>query len=455
MMPIQSMVRRMARKAVWAAAVVGVAALAAAPAQAVEITDVLDAMDDDNNDPFDAAVRVRYTSDTRQSAIARQARCLKNDVLGSACPNGSGYVLARELEYERIRNVLNFDLRFGIYKDLEIYAVLPLVISDDWKHEFSPGVSRANSTILPPKDNTTSTPSDRSALFKVPYQSTSRAGMGDVKLGLRWSPFNYYRDASEPTWVFGFEYTAPTGTPMKADNDGVGYGLHEFKLFSNISRRALRIFEPFWGFHAAPRVGASDGLFTKRGKTQRYIEPGFNAGTQFGLTVVPWENPKQEERFEIEAGVNFEYFYRGREYTEIWEALASPNNPCKPSEGCNNVLYSQSALDPLSGKPIRSDGITEVEPYARFGGWGALHYQPVQYFQISAKFNYFRETPHFITYGDIGVDLDGRDKVSAFNSTGENEFSPVYLPAVDTVGQRLRVLDVTNLGLQFAITGKF
>lgn len=412
-------------------------------------------MDDDNQDPFDAALRVRFNSDTRESALGRQVRCLKNDVLGSSCPTGSGYILARELEYQRIRNSLSFDFRFGVYKDLEIYAVLPLIISDDWKHAFTDGVERPNSTILPPQDKTTATPSDRSALFKVPYQSTSRAGFGDLKLGLRWAPLNYYRDSSDPTWVFSFEYTAPSGTAMRADNDAVGYGTHEFKFSTVISRRALRFFEPFCGVYVNPRVGSAGGLFTKRGQTQRYIDPGFNAGTAFGLTLVPWENAKQEERFEIEAGFTFDYFYRGREYTEIWEALASPNNPCKPSEGCNNVLYSQSALDNVTGKPIRSDGITEVEPYARFGGWGALHYQPVQYFQISAKFLYFRETPHFITYGDIGVDLDGREKVSAFNSNGQNEFSPVFLPALDTVGQRLRVLDVSNLGLQFAVTGKF
>ncbi len=423
---------------------------------AVEVTDVLDAFDDDNNDPFDGSLRLRFQSETRNSAIGRQVRCLKNDALGAPCPNGSGFVLARELEYQRVRNTMNLDFRIGVFKDLELYATVPIVISDDWKHDFSTGVTRGNSTILPYQDKTTGSLADRSALFKVPYQSTSRAGLGDMHLGFKWSPFNYYRDSSEPTWVFQIDYTAPTGTAMKADNDGVGYGLHELTLATTISRRALRIFEPFFNIHITPvRAGSSSGLFTKRGATQNFVEPGLTGGTNFGLTLVPWENAKQEERFEIETGIGFDYVYRGREYTEVWEALASPTNPCKPSEGCSNILYSMSELDPVTGKPKRTDGITEVEPYARFQGWAAIHYQPIQYFQLSARIGYARETPHFITYGDVGKDLDGREQVSAYNTNGQNEFSPVYLPAVDTVGQRLRVLDVSNLAMQFAISGKF
>lgn len=441
-----------------AAIAVASAALAvtAQVAQAAEVTDVLDAFDNENDDPWDGALRIRFNSDTRNAGIARQVRCLKNDVLNSACPNSSGYVLARELAYERVRNVMNFDIRLGLFKDLEAYVVLPYVMSDDSKHEFVSGVTPANSTIMPPQDKSGPTPSDRTALFKVPYQSTSRSGFGDMKLGIKWGPFNYYRDPSDPTWVMGVEYTAPTGTPMRADNDGVGYGIHEIKLHTMISRRALRIFEPFMGLHFTPRFGSSSGLFVKHSETQKYVDPGISVGTLFGLALIPWENPKLDERIEIEGGMSFDYFYRGREYTEIWEALASPNNPCKPAEGCSNVLYSQSALDPVTGKPFRTDGITEVEPYARFGGWGAVHYQPIQYFQVSAKFLYFRETPHYITYGDLGLDLDGgAKKIEAFNSTGKNEFSPVYLPAVDAVGQRLRVIDVANFGMQFFITGKF
>jgi hypothetical protein len=420
----------------------------AAPAEAVEVTDVLDAFDDDNGDDFDGSVRLRFASESRKSTIARQQSCLKNDVLGTNCPGGNGFVLAKELEYERVRNTLNIDVRIGLYKDLELYGVIPVVLGDDWKHEFAAGVSKANSTILPP--------SPKEALFKVPYQSTSRSGLGDLQLGLKWAPFNYFRDSGDPTWVFGVEYTAPTGTAMTASNSGVGYGLHELTLFTTISRRALKVIEPFVNFHFTPlRSGADSGLFVSHGQTQKTVAPGMTGGTNFGLTLVPWENLKKDERLEIEGGFGFDYIARGREYSEIWEALASPSNPCKPSEGCSTGLYDRSEVDPVTGKPRHSDGITEVESYARFSGWAALHYQPIQYFQLSAKLGWMSETPHYITFGEVGKDLDGNANVQQFNKNGQNEYSPVFLWSVDQPGQRLRATQISGMTLMFSASGKF
>lgn len=430
------------------AAAVWAAMMAASPAQAVEVTDVLDAFDDQNDDAFDGSVRLRFVSETRKSVIARQQSCLKNDVLGTNCPSGNSYVLARELEFERVRNTLNVDVRIGLYKDFELYAVIPVVVGDDWKHEFAAGVSSANSTILPP--------SAKEALFKVPYQSTSRSGLGDLQLGLKWAPFNYFRDAGDPTWIFGLEYTAPTGTAMQASNTGVGYGLHDLTLYSTMSRRALQVLEPFINVHVSPlRSGADSGLFVAHGQTQKAVTPGFTAGANFGLTVVPWENLKKEERLEVEAGFGMDYMGRGREYTEIWEALASPNNPCKPSEGCSTGIHDRSEVDPATGKPRRTDGITEVESYARFNGWAAVHFQPIQYFQLSAKVGWMTETPHYITFGEVGKDLDGNANVQQFNKNGQNEYSPVFLWSVDQPGQRLRATDISGMTLMFSASGKF
>ncbi len=422
-------------------------ALHATTARAVETTDVLDAADDQNGDPWDGAVRLRFQSETRTSGIARQARCLSGDVLGTACPKSNAYVLDKELDYSRTRNWMSVDLRAGIYKDLEIYAFLPIVLSDQSKMSFASGVTSENSTIMPP--------SAKDALFDARFKGTDRSGFGDATFGLKWSPFNYFRDASEPTWVMGIEYVAPTGTAMQAGNTGVGYGLHELTLYSTISRRALQIFEPFVNVHFTPvRQGSSTGLFQSYGQTQRYVNPGITGGASAGLTLVPWENLARDERLEVEGGFSMDYIARGREYSEIWEALGAASNPCKPGEGCSNVLYSKSDVDPSTGKPRRTDGITEVESYGRFQGWAAIHYQPIKYFQLSAKFGYATETPHYITYGDYGVDLDGHE-VNQSNTNGVNEFSPVFLPSVDQPGQRLRVINVGTTMLMFSATGKF
>lgn len=414
--------------------------LAGRPIQAAEVTDVLDAFDGD--DPFDFSLRLRFESETRDSTVSREVRCLQNDQSGTVCAGASGIVLAKELSYQRVRNVLHFDLRFGLFKDLEFRVNLPIVTGDSWNHKFVDGVGRDNSTLYPPNDN--------DALFKVPYQSQKRSGFGDMKLGLAWAPFNWYRDDTHPTWLVGIDYTLATGTPMKATNTDVGQGASELTFHTTISRRALKMLEPYFNLHFVGRFGSDSGLFISHGETQKYVAPGSTIGTQVGLAVLPWENAKRDERVEIEGGLGSDYTFRGREYTEIWEAMASPDNPCK--EKCNQILHSNSVPD-ANGKQRRTDGITEVEQYARFHGWLGLHYQPVKYFEISAKVNWMQETPHFLTDAYVGKDLDGNKGVTATGQKG-NEYNLTFLPSVDTPGSRLRVQDAGSFGFHVAISGK-
>ncbi len=429
-----------------AVALVGVLA-GARTAHAVETTDVLDAFDDDNNDPFDFALRVRFQNESRTATIGRETRCLAGDAIGHGLCSSSGNVYARELKYQRSKNTMAVDARFGLYKDLEFYMSFPFVTSDKWQHDFVDGVDRTNSTIYGAKDS--------EVLFKAPYNSVARSGFGDMTFGLKWAPYNYYRDATHPTWVFGVDLKVPTGQAMRVDNTGVGEGFYELALYSTISRRALTIFEPFFNLHTNLRFGSDTGLFKNYGATQgRDVDPGNQIGSQFGLTVVPWEDVKEDKRIEVEGGFGMDYIFRGREYTEIWEALASADNPCQASTGCVNTLHSRS--DPgADGKLTQTDGITTVEPYGRFAGWAAVHYQPIKYFQISAKVGWMRETAHFLTFADPGVDLDKKNGVEVKNSNNTNEFSPVYLPSVDTIGQRIRLLDAANTLLMISVSGKY
>lgn len=416
------------------------------PALGAEVTDVLDSFEP--NKPFGASLRVRFETDGRDATIAREVKCLSNDAVGAGVCGTSGIYLNKELKYKRRRNTLNLDARVGLYKDVELYGYFPIVISDQWQHEFQPGVTRANSTIFPAFD--------KEVLFQSPYDSQKRSGFGDMTLGFKWSPFNFYRDDVEPTWVFGFESVLPTGKVMRADNTGVGQGVYQLRLFTMISRRALRYFEPFFGVHGVYKVASSGSLFDVPDPegTQTYKNPGWVAGTQFGLTVLPWEDVGQDRRVEIEFGSALDYVGRGREYTEIWEALASPSNPCKADIGCTNTSNQRSDIDPATGQHTLANGITDVEPFGRVATWAALHYQPVRNFQISAKLSYLQETPHFITFGEYGKDLDGDKQVQQANAQGNNEFSPVYMPSVDTPGQRLRILDVSNVLFMVSISGK-
>ncbi|MSP91343.1 MAG: hypothetical protein EXR79_06015 [Myxococcales bacterium] len=429
-----------------------VGAIAAVPmAHAAEVTDVLDAFDTEIQDPFDFALRLRFDSDERKAAVVREVKCLAGDQIGQqTCPKASAVVFGKEVDYTRRRNTLNIDARFGLYKDLEVHATIPVVIYDGWQHKFATGVSEKNSSVF-------TTPESES-LFKVPFDSRTRSGLGDLSFGLKWSPYNYYRDRTQPTWVFGVAMTVPTGTPMKASNTGPGYGTSVLNLHTTMSRRALSILEPFFHIHGDIRWGSSDGLFVfqPNSSTQADKDPGSIVGTAFGLTIVPWENIVRDERVEIEGGFGMDYVFHGRDYTEVWEALASSKNPCQASKGCTNTLHWKSDPDSASKRLTSTDGIGDVEAYGKFYGWGALHYQPIKYFQVSAKLLATNETPHFISGGKYGVNLDPGKSVSieTSNSDGKNEFSPVFLPSIDTPGQRLRVQDVGNMTLVLAVTGK-
>jgi hypothetical protein len=428
-------------------------AILSAPLAAVaaEVTDVLDAFDDEFNNPYDLSLRVRFTHDARSAAIAREVRCIAADQVGSeVCSTGSRTVLARELLYDASRQTMNIDARIGVYKDFELMASFPIVVGYSWSHKFAPGVTRNNSTLLPP--------TDRDAVVAVPYKSTERAGFGDMTLGLSWSPYNYYRDPSKPTWTWALSWTLPTGEPMAANNDGVGLGLHQLKLRTVISRRALRILEPFVGMSFTGFFESQDSLFakTRQPATQRYVTPGPIFGVLFGGEIIPWEDLKNDARVELEAGFAMDYHFRGRAYSELWEALASPDNPCAKSDSCSNVSHTKSDPDPATGRAALTNGITDVEQYGRFTGWASLHYQPVRYFQISARFSYAVETPHFITFGDYGINLDGKFGVQQANTETppKNEFSPVYLPALDTPGSRIRVQDVSATAFMLSVSGK-
>ncbi len=444
---------RLARLSMAALAAAAVVASAGIPvAHAAEVTDVLDAFDSAFKNPYDFSLRLRFGQDTRSAVIAREVRCIQEDHVGAeACPGGSQTLLSRELKYERTRRTMFIDARIGLHHDVELYATFPIVISDSWNHDFIDNtVNRANSSIYPPND--------RDALIGVPYKNVGRSGFGDVTVGLKWSPYNYYRDTAHPTWVLGVDYTMPTGQPMEATNDGVGLGLHQLHFHTTISRRALGIIEPFFSVSARMRFEAENSLFakTRQAATQVRVTPGNQVGTAFGFEIIPWEDLKNDARVELEFGFSMDYIFRGREYTEIWEALASPDNPCQQGSQCSNTSHTKSDLDPATGQHAVSNGITDVEQYGQFAGWAKLHYQPVKYFQISAMLRYKLDTPHFITFGDYGKDLDGQGGVRQANSATppKNEYSPVFLPGIDAPGGRLRLQEASTWTFMLSLSGK-
>lgn len=416
------------------------------------VTDVLDAADE--GDPFDAAIDVRYEFSSYSSLLVREQPCYQGS--DADCPSGSTVLLRRELKSERTVHRMVISPRIGLYRDLELSADLPIVLMDQTNLDFASGVNPQNSTVY--REN-----QPNSSLFTVPFNGTQRSGFGDMRIGLKYSPLNFQRDETEPTWVLGVHYTAPTGKLKTATSDGVGEGTHTLELFTTISRRATPWLEPYFNFHGAFRFPASETLFEDRGLTQTLVSPGNSLGIQLGTELIPWEDNASDARLEFDIGFRADYHFEGREYTQLFEALG--NSACNSNPDCLLTTYTRE----LKENPAQSlqlghtDGITDVEQYGIYSTWIGLHYQPIRYFQLGAKFMYSRQTAHYLTNADPGKDLDGNGPVQEDGQEG-NEYSPVYLEGIDSPAgdpasapnaTRFRAQNADSFHVMIHLTGKF
>ena len=433
------------------------------------VTDVIDAADE--NDPFDANIQLRFEMDQISGTIHREYPCFK----GSAeCPNGSAILPKRELAFEQKIQKLVINPKIGLYKDLEVGVDIPVILLDQTKLSFAEGVTAETSSVAPPS----TVDGGSFSLIQVgegaPYVGESRSGLGDIDLKLRYAPFNYERDETEPTWVLAVRYTLPTGKIRKGDNVAVGQGVHALDLSTTISRRTFSWLEPYFSFHGTFRFPEAGSLFVGQG-TQTLQQPGNILGIMLGTEFIPWEeaggdDPLRSARLEIDMGVSADFVFEGREYTPLFEGLA--NSPCSQNPSCLLTASTRDIRDTtFSGEPGRTDGITDVEQYGVLAGWFGLHYQPVRYVQLGAVFGYERETSHFLTNADPGKDLSGDGPVTeAAVVAGEtvNEFSPTYIEAIDApAGQngqdgltassptRFRQEDYNNFNLMLHLTTKF
>jgi hypothetical protein len=348
------------------------------------------------------------------------------------------------------------DPRMGLYKDLELYFVLPIVLSDQTKLKFDTGVNYDNSTVV--QDYNDLTYDKENTLFLVPFNGPERSGFGDMHAGIRYAPFNQERDWTRPSWVVGMEWTFPTGQVKRTTNKGVGRGLYEMELYTALSRRLLPWVEPFFGLQGTLRFPSDASLFKDHGKTQTLYQPGHSLGIQLGTEIIPWEQAREDRRLTLEFGGGAEYTFEGRDYTVLFDALGG--GQCSVDGACDLTRFKPGNTslhhDPSDAtKAPRSDGITDVENYGVFDGWVGLAIQPIKFVELGVKFKLVYEQGHFITFADAGKDLDGENNVQEKNGKGQNEFNPVYNETYDKIGTRFRVEDSLGYVLSFTLAGKF
>lgn len=437
----------------WLALLVAMVAAAPATALAADYTFVLSSAD--KKDPFDGVLTVRYDWAQRQSRISREFVCTPGL---PGCPATPSTATRAELQSSRVQHTMTFDARIGLYHDLELFASLPVVAGDRTGLDHAPGVNGGNSTV---------DPDFGPSIFPANQAGRSRSGLGDLTIGLRWAPACQWRAPHEPTVLLGFAYTAPTGAIKRATNQAVGMGLHTLRLDVAASRR-IRFAEPYFGLSGALRLANTAGttLFRNYDSTaQTRSNPGPVLGLAAGTEFFPWLKTRADgkpERFvSIDVGLSASYTFAGREQTDLFEALGSSaacagDPACTGSRGNKNLLAYDRTLDGKVQAITFTDGVTDVSAYGTVGTWLGVTVQPVRWVSMSLRFNYTRETSHFLTNANTGVSSDENDTIELSNkeTPPRNEFNPVYDSDIDDPGTRFRSEGANIFGVMLMVSGR-
>ncbi len=433
------------------AVLVAILATARGTAFAAGLTTVLSSFDE--GDAFDGWLVPSWEWELRKARIGREyldgERIRRADILNT----------------RRSTHRLSINTRVGLYRDLELFLIFPFVLHDQTELTFAGSADR-----LDPDPGSVEPP-----LFTMPNIGPARSGFGDMAVGLRYAPFQQWRDPYYPSWVVSFQWTIPSGKVRRGGSGGVGNGWHELKFETGASRRILFL-EPYFGFHGSLRVPSSSTLFQDYGAAQGLVWPGQEIGLRFGLEFVPWEVTREDGKrvryATIDLGGSAVYTFRGRGYTDLFEAFASSScnsagqcpDPTKEKGALGATQYNRTAQNWVQGSsPQFMDGITDVEAYGTYSVWLGFDVQPIEYVSVGFRFTYSRETAHYLTRAIVGKDLDGKGGVM-YNPgsptatppipAGVNEYNPVYNSAVDDPGRRFKSEGADILGIGLMITGK-
>ncbi len=463
-------------RALLLAGALAASALAPSQARAAEWTDVIDAADGD--DPFDITAEVFYRRHLRRAKITREYNCDRltmtddQSTCGNA-PEGGQVVNVKELRYQRWTHEMVPRVHVGLWKDLELLIEMPVVIQDEQELRYAGngGDTSPGSTVIT-SGNSSIAPERGQQLFSIPVALPLRSGFGDMLFKLRFAPVSNERDTSRGEWVIEAGYRAPTGTPMKFGNQGVGRGIHELELGTSFSRR-YRYIEPYSSFLVnLPFASSVKSPFQQYSGSQEYVTPGLRARFDFGAELIPYYNERTGMKFFISLGLGAAYQAEGRDYSELFDALAIGGNACKTDpnnitgnrDSKNNcAFYNPEARvgNPSPQAPAAFDGVTTVEQFVTVRGNIGFGFYLSKNVKLGANAALAHETEHNLTNAEIGRDIYSQtpEQVGVLTpaKTPEeaSEHNPTFAPSIDTIGRRIRVEESTVFSASFTLAVMF
>jgi len=461
----------------------GVAALLLAPslAEAAWTTKTLTAAEKDN--VFDLELGVGFDRSSKTAKITREWVQQQNGVLTA--------LDVKEMLFEELSSRLNFDLRVGIFHDLELHVRAPLILGTHSNIRFAEGVEGRSTVCCAGDPNADDPQNARYPITEVPADRY-RGGFGDMSFGLAWSPFVDVKDEAYPTLTLRADVIAPTGgindptdpkSLIESEGGAVGMGLTVFDLSLGVSRRMQAeapAFDPYMVFGALLPIANSSQ------KDKFGMEPAFTGRFTVGTELILFEESSYHQKYAFDFSFTTRYVGTARSYSELSDYL--PNfNPTKVlanrtaigvrpdefvySDLANPANYASQAAGArcgsLAGVPCGE--MTKVDEYLQLRGDAALLLKFSEYAYVRAGIGIEHNTDHFLTNERVGKDLDppsasnadcdGAECVGRVNARNSffdraanacpagrtcDERSPYYDPRYDALGRRLRIEETVS-----------
>lgn len=433
--------------------------------------DVADAFDDE--DPFDLNVRLGYRHEYTYANIQRE----NGGLIPGADPHRGAQNWVDIAHSTTSRNILDLGLDIGIFRDLAIFANMPIILSDD--RRLGPVAGGPDPTpFLQADADGDGNPANDAPLFSVPFDSPTRSGLDYIEAGLVWSIFNQHRERELPTWLLMVSgrfnvgdpvipctagtqgcrnWTQSGGTWSFADGGtdaGETRGTNALRIETRSSWRSGYV-EPYAGLSFQIEWPANaERFFLPAGNIQGFIndQPPIVGEFTGGLAIHPWEDRSSFQRFTIDLRFMGRYTSEGRSYSALFDALGTSTNPYLTE------LTLEGTPDP--GTDLRTvpfTGLTDTAPYASLGGRVGLQMRAAQLVQFQLGLGVWYIEPHVITFTDACnpnvTDIPPTDP--RVGTCRRGIVNPHHRTVIDLPGRTFRQNEGVQLDLSFQVMGMF
>jgi hypothetical protein len=425
-------------------------------------------------------VGVRFDQDFQQATITRE-------FVNDAGTSDANFGTVRELDYEEIRRRLVVEARVGIVDHLELRANMPFVLQWDSSIDFAEGVEDV-STVCCSGNADDPTFALRFPITDVP-QRRRRAGVGDLEIGLAYSPVVDGPDVAWPTLTLAAMVTVPTGErwdpadtralPSVDGTGGVGMGQTIFDLSLALTKRSaftVPAFDPY--VVLGTRLPIANGDQRDLG-----LDPPITARVEVGSEIALAEDRERRTYYGADFGLVVRYIGEGRTYSQLTDYLPDfdqtrvDRDVITYGDFANPDNYSRSAADAscvtTASGDARLPGVpcgefTRVDDHVEVEGRLGFRIQPNRWLMLRAGVGLGFANDHLITGEAPGEDTDPASaegqmcgavpclgRINRENSRGEDERSPYYDPRYDAPGGRFFATDIFNVRFFATATATF